>query len=699
VTTSTSTSGSATITGLQRGAAVYYQVAVTDASNNTRLSAATSFQTLANGAPVAVIGASPASGPAPLLVAFSSTGSSDPDNDPLTYSWNFGDGSALSTAANPSHTYATNGSYTAALTVSDGFGGSNTATRTITVAGVYFPVTAVLDNFNRTSGSLGSSWVVATTSGTAITSQQFSPTTSSGVSPVWDGAIYGANQESYITLNSVPTQSTEIDLMLKIQGTVWSAGHIEVRYDNTQKHIVVSSYAPSQGWKSYGSAINVTMVAGDQLGARAYANGRVEVLRNGARLGTYTLTAWPYYANTGRLGITCAGSSSTRLDNFGGGSIPANRAPVPVASGSPTSGPIPLAVQFSSAGTSDPDGNPLTYSWTFGDGGTSTATNPSHTYTTAGSYTARLTVADGLGGSASATVAIGPGSAVLFSDSPVLDGFGRADGPIGAGWSGETDHVAISGAQLVLTNTEASIVWLGGPFPSTQEAFVRLVAIGPDVSERDLMLEVQGTTWDTGHIEVRYVPALGEVVVSSYAPGTGWVQHGTVPATFTPGDELGAAIDAGGSVDVFQNKTLLGTVDASAWTFTGSGGRIGMTFAGGASSPVDDFGGGAEGLAITMPQNPPLSGGIEAPVALSAAFPNPAQGRVSWTLTLAAAQSVRWEIVDLQGRALYHEHRDLPAGSAQLTWRPTRDAPPGLYLAVAHLGARTLSRRFVLLSR
>jgi len=34
--------------------------------------------------------------------------------------------------------------------------------------------------------------------------------------------------------------------------------------------------------------------------------------------------------------------------------------------------------------------------WTFGDGGTSTLQNPTHTYTVAGTYTATVTVADSL---------------------------------------------------------------------------------------------------------------------------------------------------------------------------------------------------------------------------------------------------------------------------------------------------------------
>jgi glucose/arabinose dehydrogenase/PKD repeat protein len=69
--------------------------------------------------------------------------------------------------------------------------------------------------------------------------------------------------------------------------------------------------------------------------------------------------------------------------------------PTAVASGRPTSGAAPLTVAFSSAGSADPEGRPLTYSWDFGDGTTSTAANPSHTYAKSGRYTVRLTTSDG----------------------------------------------------------------------------------------------------------------------------------------------------------------------------------------------------------------------------------------------------------------------------------------------------------------
>ncbi|MFC3737435.1 PQQ-dependent sugar dehydrogenase [Paractinoplanes deccanensis] len=86
----------------------------------------------ANRAPTAAASATPTSGAAPLTVAFSSAGSSDPEGGALTYSWAFGDGTT-STAANPAKTYATNGTYSATLTVRDPQGATGTASVTVTV--------------------------------------------------------------------------------------------------------------------------------------------------------------------------------------------------------------------------------------------------------------------------------------------------------------------------------------------------------------------------------------------------------------------------------------------------------------------------------------------------------------------------------------------------------------------------------------
>jgi PKD repeat protein len=97
-----------------------------------------------NGIPVARATATPTSGSAPLTVAFDGRSSSDPDGDLLTYDWDFGDGSAHSSAANPTHTYASAGTYTARLTVDDGTGRRPSTTVGIQVGGNQAP-TATID--------------------------------------------------------------------------------------------------------------------------------------------------------------------------------------------------------------------------------------------------------------------------------------------------------------------------------------------------------------------------------------------------------------------------------------------------------------------------------------------------------------------------------------------------------------------------
>ncbi|HMJ34003.1 MAG TPA: LamG-like jellyroll fold domain-containing protein [Baekduia sp.] len=97
----------------------------------------------ANKAPTAHATASPTSGTVPLMVNFDGTGSTDPNNDTLTYSWDLdGDGTyGDSTAAKPSFTYTIEGSYTVRLKVADPGGATSTAQLTVT-AGV--PPTATI---------------------------------------------------------------------------------------------------------------------------------------------------------------------------------------------------------------------------------------------------------------------------------------------------------------------------------------------------------------------------------------------------------------------------------------------------------------------------------------------------------------------------------------------------------------------------
>jgi PKD repeat protein len=94
-------------------------------------------------------------------------------------------------------------------------------------------------------------------------------------------------------------------------------------------------------------------------------------------------------------------------------STPTGSAPTAAFTSSPSSGTAPLAVSFTDTST----GAPTSWSWNFGDGGTSTSQNPAHTFTAAGSYPVTLTAQNGSGSdSVSHTVTVNPAttSQVLY---------------------------------------------------------------------------------------------------------------------------------------------------------------------------------------------------------------------------------------------------------------------------------------------
>ena len=105
------------------------------------------------------------------------------------------------------------------------------------------------------------------------------------------------------------------------------------------------------------------------------------------------------------VAVTVPGQSITLLVVPASGG-PVNQAPTAVASGTPTSGAAPLNVAFSAAGSSDPDGSIASYQWAFGDGTSGSGPTPAKVYSTAGNFTATLTVTDNQGATGTATVPI-----------------------------------------------------------------------------------------------------------------------------------------------------------------------------------------------------------------------------------------------------------------------------------------------------
>ena len=102
--------------------------------------------------------------------------------------------------------------------------------------------------------------------------------------------------------------------------------------------------------------------------------------------------------------VNYADSSVRKIVYAPGGNLP----PQAAASANVNIGASPLSVTFSSAGSLDPDGLPLTFLWNFGDGTTSTAPAPTHVFTAANPqrFDVTLTVTDAASATAQASLSV-----------------------------------------------------------------------------------------------------------------------------------------------------------------------------------------------------------------------------------------------------------------------------------------------------
>jgi PKD repeat protein len=269
---------------------------------------------LFNSPPVASFTATPATGEAPLVVYFDASASSDPNANPLTFSWTFGDG-ATGTGISGFHTYEDPGEYEVTLTVTDSHSEATTMTRTILVTA-------------PENEAPIASFTAAPTSGAATLNVTFNAAASSDP----DGTI---------------------------AGYAWDFG---------------------DGDTGTGQNVSHTYTA------------------QGAYIVTLTVTDDDDATDSDTAAILVT--------------APGNQVPVASFTAEPTLGFVPLAVDFDASASSDPDGTIVLYEWVFGDGDTGVGETTSHTYDTAGTYTAILRVYDDEGALATAIeeirVLIGP---------------------------------------------------------------------------------------------------------------------------------------------------------------------------------------------------------------------------------------------------------------------------------------------------
>jgi hypothetical protein len=133
--------------------------------------------------------------------------------------------------------------------------------------------------------------------------------------------MFGANQEVYTTLHALDASAPEIKLVLKAQGT-GACELLSAWYRPSRGSVRIETCHNTTIWTQHGTDLPVTFVAGDRFGARAKADGTVEVSKNGTLVGSRTVAAsWPYRANGGRIGGWLNGTAGTILDDVGGGSL------------------------------------------------------------------------------------------------------------------------------------------------------------------------------------------------------------------------------------------------------------------------------------------------------------------------------------------------------------------------------------------
>jgi hypothetical protein len=186
------------------------------------------------------------------------------------------------------------------------------------------PTLGLLDDFNRANASnLGANW--SPSSGTqAIRVNNNQAWANSAGQAIWNvpSTGFGANQGAAFTFANTTVNNAALFLKATGGTATAPASYIRVQYQTTNGgQVVVATTVDSGATYIQRGTIAATFGVGDTLAALAYADGSVNVFRNGKFIGRVTGTT---FTGTGRIGIQLltSGTTGTRVDNFSGGTLP-----------------------------------------------------------------------------------------------------------------------------------------------------------------------------------------------------------------------------------------------------------------------------------------------------------------------------------------------------------------------------------------
>lgn len=346
-----------------------------------------------NSAPVAVVSVEPASGTAdaPVTVTFDAGASSDADGDIITYDWII-DGLPAGTGATVSHTFGRSGNYDVNLVVTDSRGAISSS---------------------RLHYSVGNSAPVAvftTTPDTAIGAGPLPVTFDASGSHDPDGAITGYQWD--FGDGATGTGSTVSHTFMSGTYTVTlSVEDDEGHTSSVTGQVLVDNTPPLAQFT----------VSVDPATGPAPLTVQFDASESSDADGSIVSYAWEFGTSGTGSGVSPehtflrSGNQTVTLtvtDNEGATAtadllvIVSNASPVAAASVTAVDG---YEVSFSAAGSYDPDGGPLTYSWDVADGSSIiTAETFTHTYSQSGDYEVTLVVTDSESGTDSRQVVARP---------------------------------------------------------------------------------------------------------------------------------------------------------------------------------------------------------------------------------------------------------------------------------------------------